>query len=163
MIQLETLKPDGIPIIAVLYGAAFLDDRPIHAIRTLLDTPGTQGLLASIAEETDTDQTGLDPAGFVLYRQVLDEAEILSIGVRPDRRREGMGRMLLHAVHTKLAEQGAATIFLEVGQDNPGAIALYEGIGYTRVGIRRNYYRRENGKRVNATIMKHCLTGSESK
>ena len=35
---------------------------------------------------------------------------------------------------------GAASLFLEVGADNPAALALYAGLGFTRVGMRKAYY-----------------------
>ena len=32
-------------------------------------------------------------------------------------------------------------MFLEVRTDNAAAIALYESVGFTRVGVRKRYYR----------------------
>ena len=31
-------------------------------------------------------------------------------------------------------------MFLEVGADNPHALALYAGLGFTKVGMRKGYY-----------------------
>ena len=41
----------------------------------------------------------------------------------------------------RLARAGAGRVFLEVRADNRAATALYEGLGFTRTGLRRGYYR----------------------
>ena len=78
--------------------------------------------------------------GFVLARAAADEAEILTLAVRPQARGKGLGRALLQAAIAKARSLGAATMFLEVGADNPHALALYAGLGFVKVGARKAYY-----------------------
>ncbi|MGB3356406.1 MAG: ribosomal protein S18-alanine N-acetyltransferase [Mycobacterium sp.] len=66
------------------------------------------------------------------------EYEIHTIGVDPAYQGQGIGRELLLRLF-EYAED--ATIFLEVRTDNVAAIALYENHGFTRVGVRKRYYR----------------------
>ncbi|NVN50544.1 ribosomal protein S18-alanine N-acetyltransferase [Mycolicibacterium hippocampi] len=66
------------------------------------------------------------------------EYEIHTIGVDPAYQGQGIGRELLLRLF-EYAE--GATIFLEVRTDNVAAIALYENHGFTRVGVRKRYYR----------------------
>jgi len=66
------------------------------------------------------------------------EYEIHTIGVDPAYQGQGIGRQLLLRLF-ELADGG--TIFLEVRTDNAAAIALYESEGFTRVGVRKRYYR----------------------
>ncbi|MCH9643201.1 MAG: ribosomal protein S18-alanine N-acetyltransferase [Actinomycetia bacterium] len=66
------------------------------------------------------------------------EYEIHTIGVDPAHQGRGIGRQLLARL-IEFARGG--TIFLEVRTDNAAAIALYESEGFTRVGIRKRYYR----------------------
>jgi [ribosomal protein S18]-alanine N-acetyltransferase len=66
------------------------------------------------------------------------EYEIHTIGVDPAYQGQGIGRQLLLRLF-ELAD--GATIFLEVRTDNAAAIALYESEGFTRVGVRKRYYR----------------------
>ena len=78
--------------------------------------------------------------GMVLARAVADEAEILTIAVKPDRRRGGLGAVLLRAAMAGAMERGAASMFLEVAVTNAGARALYGRHGFTEVGQRTRYY-----------------------
>ncbi len=83
----------------------------------------------------------LDPAGgFVLWRVAADEAEILTIAVHPEARRQGIGRRLLAMAGESAAQAGAARLFLEVSRRNTAAVALYAASGFQPVGSRRRYY-----------------------
>jgi ribosomal-protein-alanine N-acetyltransferase len=89
-----------------------------------------------------TGATGLvAPAGgFVLVRNVLDEAEVLTLAVHPQCRRLGIGRALMLAAIGCLEQAGVAALFLEVAEENAAAQALYAAIGFQQVGLRRGYY-----------------------
>ena len=78
--------------------------------------------------------------GFVLVRVVADEAEILTIAVRPKNRRRGLGRMLMDEALRRLHRAGASRCFLEVDRGNAPAVALYRSLGFSVAGERRNYY-----------------------
>jgi ribosomal-protein-alanine N-acetyltransferase len=47
---------------------------------------------------------------------------------------------LLRAAIIRAQALGAQTMFLEVGADNPQALALYAGLGFAKVGTRKAYY-----------------------
>lgn len=79
-------------------------------------------------------------AGFVLWRLMMDEAEILTLAVLAQARRRGVARALMLAALEGAAAGGAAAMFLEVGRGNTAARALYAGLGFESVGERRNYY-----------------------
>ena len=66
------------------------------------------------------------------------EYEVHTIGVDPAYQGQGIGRQLLLRLF-ELAD--GATIFLEVRTDNAAAIGLYESEGFTKVGVRKRYYR----------------------
>lgn len=78
--------------------------------------------------------------GFVVYRQTLDEAEIITIGVAPDARRTGIAAAMLGIIEADLKKSGTKHIFLEVAADNAPARALYEQNGYVQIGVRPKYY-----------------------
>ncbi len=79
-------------------------------------------------------------AGLVLARAVSDEAEVLTLGVVPAARREGLGSALLQFAKAEAAGRGATAMFLEVSALNHAARRLYESAGFLEVGRRANYY-----------------------
>lgn len=78
--------------------------------------------------------------GFIVYRVVADEAEIITIGVAPNARRGGIADAMLAIMERDVKKSGATTIFLEVAETNAAARALYCKNGYTAVGTRPKYY-----------------------
>ena len=112
--------------LALLHASAFAKPWDASAIAALLAGPGG---FAFAADD-----------GFVLARAAGGEAEILTLAVRPAARGKGLGRALLLAAIAEARALGAATMFLEVGADNPAALALYAGLGFANVGKRKAYY-----------------------
>lgn len=78
--------------------------------------------------------------GFIVWRVVADEAEIITIGVHPDARRGGIADAMLTLVESDVKKRGGKKIFLEVAENNVPARALYEHNGYVQVGVRPKYY-----------------------
>jgi [ribosomal protein S18]-alanine N-acetyltransferase len=84
-------------------------------------------------QETEID-------GFICGRQVADQAEILNLAVRPDRRRHGVGHALVQAFLQVVAQQAGTTVHLEVRESNLAAISLYTYAGFRVTGKRTGYY-----------------------
>ena len=78
--------------------------------------------------------------GFIVYRTILDEAEIITIGVHPDARNTGIASAMLGIIEGELKKSGIKSIFLEVAENNAPARRLYESNGYKQIGIRTKYY-----------------------
>lgn len=110
-------------------------------------------LLASDACVADGAFCGGAFAGFLLSRAASDEAEILTIAVDPAFRRRGAARAMLSVHLARLAARGVRRLFLEVAEDNPGAIALYRSFGFHEEGRRKGYYRRPDGQTASALVM----------
>lgn len=91
--------------------------------------------------------------GFLIVSAVLDEAEIWTIAVHPDKRRHGYARDLIRQAVEKIALDGVTRLFLEVAEDNEAARALYVSMGFTEGGRRKGYYRRATGDRMDAILM----------
>lgn len=85
-----------------------------------------------------------DPArravGFCSFWRVLDELHINNLAVLPERRRAGIGSMLLEFVLKKGVELGATRATLEVRRSNEPARLLYERYGFAVAGVRAAYY-----------------------
>lgn len=78
--------------------------------------------------------------GYVGCQTVLDEGYITNVAVSPACRRQGIGRALVRALVSHARSQGLTFVTLEARASNAPAIALYEGAGFRRVGVRRNFY-----------------------
>ena len=78
--------------------------------------------------------------GFLLSNFVLDEAQLLLIGVSPDWQGVGVGGQLLKVLINLSRDQGRKLIYLEVRSGNDRAIRLYRSLGFIDIGVRRDYY-----------------------
>ena len=61
-------------------------------------------------------------------------AGLFSMWVAPEARGRGLGEALIEGVITWATEQGFERVVLDVGDDNPNAIALYARCGFERTG-----------------------------
>lgn len=78
--------------------------------------------------------------GYVGCQTVLDEGYITNVAVSPDARRQGIARALIAKLTDEARAARLAFVTLEVRASNTPAIALYEGAGFGRVGVRKNFY-----------------------
>lgn len=152
MTGIRVAVPGGRDIdrLADLHALCFDEPWSADTVRQVLGTVGAFGLAGWI--------DGADAsAGFALARTVLDECELLSLGVAPDRRRLGLGAALLDAAMARAAAFGARWFLLEVGMDNGPARRLYASRGMVEVGRRPGYYPRADGTAVDAATMRGDL------
>lgn len=83
---------------------------------------------------------GAPVIGYLCYRLIADEMNILRIGVLPHRRGRGAACRLLEAGIDEAVTQGAATAFLEVRPSNASALRLYEKFDFIPTGKRPGYF-----------------------
>jgi ribosomal-protein-alanine acetyltransferase len=87
--------------------------------------------------------------GFICFAGAGEYIELVNFAVSPRFKRKGIGGSLLKSALEIMARRGVKEIFLEVSQDNDIALSLYERAGFSRVGIRKDFY----GRSRNAVIM----------
>lgn len=116
-----------------------------------------EGLLTDRRVITHRAMSGSAMAGFIISRQVEDEAEILSVAVAGPRRGRGLARNLLNLHLRRLAALGARAVFLEVDEHNTAAIRLYDRAGFREISRRPNYYPGPGGKAVTALVLRRDL------
>src|SRR5437016_5284679 len=80
--------------------------------------------------------------GYILWREIDDEAEILTLVIAPSFQRRGLGNLLLKALFKHLKEIRIFKIFLEVAEDNTAAQSFYIRNGFILLGTRPKYYKR---------------------
>ena len=134
------------PVIAELYRNCFNDQWSASEIRQILALPTT---IAWVTEK-----------GFLICSRVLDEMEIISIGILPAYRRMHLASNLLSDLMDYAGRQKIKKIFLEVSTLNIPAQSLYNRFGFTQPGIRKNYYKTESGP-VDALCLTKVISGQE--
>lgn len=68
------------------------------------------------------------------------EADILTVAVLPDFRRQGIAREFMRQIEQWSKEREASAMMLEVEQSNSAAIELYTSLGYLKISVRMDYY-----------------------
>ncbi len=84
--------------------------------------------------------------GYALMMQAHDEAQLLNLGVAPERRRSGFGSALLVHLLAQARAFEATRMLLEVRRSNGPALALYHHHGFVLIGARRDYYPAQQGR-----------------
>jgi ribosomal-protein-alanine N-acetyltransferase len=95
--------------------------------------------------------------GFIISRLAADEAEVLTIAVKPKHRGKGIAAKLMTANMDHLVLAGARTWFLEVEAQNEAALALYRRFAFEKVGERKSYSKKPNGEPAMAYILRRGL------
>lgn len=133
--------------LARLHAASFTMPRPWTATEIAETLAGPGAFLIEAA------------AGFLIGRALAGEAELLTLAVAPEARRQGIGGRLVAAFLRDGAARRAERAFLEVAMDNEAAQALYLRAGFAEAGRRRNYYAAPGGGRIDALVMTRPIEG----
>jgi ribosomal-protein-alanine N-acetyltransferase len=82
--------------------------------------------------------------GYYLIQTVGSEMELHTFAVKPEYRKRGIGKVLMEHMMFKAVERGVKDIYLQVRPSNVNAVKLYRKLGFSPIGIRRDYYRDNN-------------------
>lgn len=135
--EVRPLSALEVPLLAGLHAAVFPGEGwPAESFTVLLAGPGCCGWL-SLERPGDGEPV---PGGFLLARRAADEAEILTLGVMPERRGRGHARCLIESAFDWARAEGVRAFFLEVAEGNLPARRLYGRSGFGQVGERPRYY-----------------------
>lgn len=93
--------------------------------------------------------------GYFVLMLVVDEAQLLNIGVAAKRQGMGYGADLLRQALRVARQAGADSILLEVRPSNDKALTLYRHFGFRQIGLRRDYYPADGG-REDAMVMRYA-------
>jgi ribosomal-protein-alanine N-acetyltransferase len=87
--------------------------------------------------------------GFICFRNIEDESELLNVCVHPQYRKSGVGKRLMQFYISFCSKKKIKTFYLEVNASNRPAVNLYQSFSYQLLGIRKNFYQRK----FNALLM----------
>jgi ribosomal-protein-alanine N-acetyltransferase len=109
------------------------------------EEPWSEQALLVLCRDHGTGYAAVNEDGQVLayvgMTYAADEGSITNVATHPDARRQGLGRAVVEALLAKAASLDLAFVYLEVRPSNAAAIALYQSLGFTLVGRRKNFYR----------------------
>jgi len=110
---------------------------------TAYDFPWTRGVFQDCMKEGSQCWV-VEVNGKIIGHAVVSvgagEAHLLNVCIRADQQASGFGRQLvMHAIESA-HQAGADALFLEVRPSNHAAARLYDSIGFSEVGIRKDYY-----------------------
>ncbi len=130
-VGLRRMRRDDIAAVESIESVTFSDAWTTGIFADELDAPGRAYLVA---------EDGGEIVGYAGVMALDEDAHLMNIAVREDRRSSGLGRRLLVGVMEAAAEKDARRLTLEVRPSNATAIALYESVGLRAVGVRPGYY-----------------------
>ena len=140
--NIRLVRQDDIAEISLLEEASFNDPYPSYFLSELArDNPETF-LVLTLNDEI---------VAYGVVDHWVDHDHLLSIAVRPDSRRKGLGEVLLVELEKRLSRE--RPLKLEVRQSNLAAIHLYSKRGFKKIGVAEGYY----GDGEDAIIMEKRL------
>lgn len=145
MIEIVKMDESHVAPIAALEKLCFSDPWSEHSIATELTSRLSYWLVAVENGEV---------VGYIGSQSVLGESDMMNVAVHPNHRRRGIAETLVEALSRDLKARDNVCLTLEVRASNVPAIALYDKLGFTQVGLRKNYYR---NPREDALILRKPL------
>ncbi len=132
MMRFTQMGRPHVPQVAELEKLCFSDPWSEQSIASELDN-----VLALWYVALDDDRV----VGYIGSQTVCGETDVMNIAVHPDYRRRGIGQILIEELIREVKNLGSISLTLEVRSSNAPAVSLYEKLGFSQVGLRKNYYR----------------------
>ena len=99
---------------------------------------------------------GEEVLAYAVMSMAVGEAHVLNLCVEPAYHQQGLGRFLLLHLQAVARAAGMDLMLLEVRKSNSAAIALYQGMGFHKLGVRKAYYPARDGSE-DALLLGHTL------
>lgn len=145
--MIEAATAEQADVLASLHARAFPKPWSAPEIAKLMDNAAVFAIVSRSESELQ---------GFALAWAAAGDAELLTVAVVPEARRRGVGAALVTSAGVAALVRGAASMHLEVADDNAAARSLYTKLGYEEAGRRHAYYAGEGGS-VDAVVMRRTL------
>jgi len=131
-VELRSARSLSLAERVVLFNAAYED----YVIPFRLDEGALEGMIDWFDLDVESSRVAVrdgEPVGFGNLGIRGDQAWIGGVGVVTSARRQGIGELLMEALHDEAAARGVTKVWLEVIEQNDAAYRLYEKLGYDLV------------------------------
>lgn len=122
--------------------------------------PWTEGIFRDCLKVGYSSWVVASPSGevlaYALMSMAVGEAHVLNLCVEPAYHQQGLGKFLLAHLQRLARGAGMELMLLEVRKSNAAALALYLGVGFRKLGVRKGYYPAHEGSE-DALLLGYCL------
>lgn len=130
MITLRKMTMDDVAVLAEMEQRCFSDAWSENMVRDLVDSSWDKVWVL----ESETI------LGFINYRFIAGEGELMRIAVLPEQRGHGYSKKLMDTMMEDAFQNQITDLTLEVRAGNEPAIGLYKAYGFVEEAVRKNYY-----------------------
>lgn len=131
-IQIMPMTIQDIEAITPNFQTEFDEFWNINNLKSDFENPNSTYYIAKLGDEV---------VGFAGFLKICDEANLMNIVTKINKRHLGIGKKLLENIIKEAKNQNLKTITLEVNEKNTFAINLYEKkFNFKRIGLRKKYY-----------------------
>ena len=130
-IKILPMTNEDIDLLSTNLNSDFDDFWNINNLKNDFSNPNSTYLIAKVENEI---------VGFAGFLKICDEANIMNIVTKKNKRNLGIGSKLLEKIILYAKNRNCKSITLEVNEHNNIAIHLYEKYNFKRIGLRKKYY-----------------------
>ena len=130
-IQVQRMREDDLNEIEPILNSEFDDFWNINNLKNDFSNENSVYFVARLDNEI---------VGFAGILKICDEANIMNIVTRINKRHLGIGSKLLQALISEAKKLNCTSITIEVNEHNTYAINLYKKFNFKRIGLRKKYY-----------------------
>lgn len=134
MMKIRQIRQTDLEQICAIEAATFSDAWTLQSFEETMKNPESCLLVA--LEDDDT------VLGYCCLYTAVDEGEIVNVAVAEAARQRGIGYRLVKVLMTEGQTRGVTFFYLEVRQSNIAAQKLYEKLGFSVAGRRKNFYQK---------------------
>lgn len=127
--KIRPVREGDLDQISSLEQTSFKDPYPVYFLAQLAHNNPETFLVMTLDDEI---------VGYAVVEDWTDHHHLISIAVRPDKRRMGLGQQLMLELEKKLSKD--KPLRLEVRRSNQAAIQLYSKFGFARTDLAEGYY-----------------------
>lgn len=132
--MIRQIKQTDLAQVCAIEAEIFTDAWTRQSFEETMQNPESYLLVASGDNDT--------VLGYCCLYVAADEGEIVNVAVCQQARKQGIGYALVNALMNEGKAHGVTFFYLEVRQSNLPAQKLYEKLGFTVAGQRKNFYQK---------------------